>query len=338
MQFKTQHLVCLIAACWLTCAANRLNAAEDSTAEFFSKEVLPILEGKCFKCHGGEETEGSLQLTSREFILEGGDNGAAVDLESPEESLLVSAVNYEDLEMPPTGKLPQAQIDVLTRWIKMGMPYPEGLVKIDASERHGSPQVNEENRKFWSFQPIDRPDVPETGDGTWVKSPLDQFVLRRLEAAGLEPNPPAAPGELVRRIYYDLIGLPPSPREAEQWTRRIAGDASAVEELVDQLLASPHYGERWGRHWLDLVRYAETNSYERDAAKPRGVAVSRLRDPGFQRRQAVRSIHSGTTCRRTNWINRHPTPSSQPATTGWVAGTTSRSTRSWRGTTTWTTC
>ena len=250
-------------------------AAEKSNDAFFAGEVLPILETKCFKCHGGEEIEGSLRLTSRAHVLEGGDSGSAVDLETPGDSLLISAVNYEDLEMPPTGKLPQAQIDVLTRWIKMGMPYPDGLVKIDASEKHGPPQVNDENRKFWSFQPVVRPELPSVKNKAWVNSPIDYFILAKLEEEKLAPNPVAEPRELVRRIYYDLIGLPPSPAEAANWAERIEADRGAVEELVDHLLASPHYGERWGRHWLDLVRYAETNSYERDDAKPE---VWRYRD------------------------------------------------------------
>ena len=260
----------------LVCAFPETHAAETDGDAFFSKEVLPILQGKCFKCHGGgSEIEGALQLTSREYVLEGGDSGSAVDLDSPEESLLLSAINYEDYEMPPTGKLPQKQIEVLTRWVKMGMPYPDGIVKIDENAHHGPPKVNDENRKFWSFQPIEKPKPPKVQQSDWIASPIDRFVLARLEAEGLKPNLPAEPSELVRRVYYDLTGLPPSPKEAERWATRIEKDPAAFETLVDELLASPHYGERWGRHWLDLVRYAETNSYERDDAKPE---VWRYRD------------------------------------------------------------
>ncbi len=277
-------------------------AEEPANAHFFEKQVLPILQAKCFKCHGGEaKIEGALRLTSREHVLAGGDNGAAVELDSPAESLLLSAINYRDLEMPPTGKLPPEQITVLTRWVEMGLPYPDGLVKIEHAERGGPPAVNDENRKFWSFQAVERPAVPNVKNNQWVRSPIDAFILQKLEAEGLQPSPPADPVALVRRIYYDLIGLPPTPEEVERWVGRLTApprearndvnsdalprppdggararlNEVAIENLVDELLESPHYGERWGRHWLDLVRYAETNSYERDDAKPE---VWRYRD------------------------------------------------------------
>ncbi|MCA9271153.1 MAG: DUF1549 domain-containing protein, partial [Planctomycetales bacterium] len=257
-------------------------ADEPAQQEFFQKEVLPILSAKCFRCHGGEEKlKGALRLTTRQGVLEGGDSGAAVDLDDPAGSLLLSAVNYVDFEMPPTGKLPPAQIEVLTRWVKMGLPYPDGLVKIEPHK--AKPNADIDPKEFWSFQPVARREPPTVKQADWVKTPVDAFVLSKLEAAGLRPNPPASPEAMVRRVFYDLIGLPPTPREASYWAERLADPQhpevgvtdAGLESLVDHLLARPQYGEKWGRHWLDLVRYAETNSYERDDAKPE---VWRYRD------------------------------------------------------------
>jgi mono/diheme cytochrome c family protein len=232
-------------------------------AAFFDKEVKPILLAHCFSCHGGAaKIKGELRLTSRANILKGGRTGPAVSLEQPGESLLLHAINHESLKMPPKGKLPQAQIEVLTRWVKMGIPWPDGAALV----RHGPPQVDDKAKSFWSFRPVARPAVPKVQNAGWVVNPIDAFVLARLEAAALKPAPPADRVALLRRVFYDLIGLPPTPQEVEAFL----ADRSprAYEKVVDRLLASPHYGEHWARHWLDLVRYAETNSFERDGAKP----------------------------------------------------------------------
>ncbi len=244
-------------------------APADATAaaEFFDTQVEPLLTTHCLKCHGGEGSpKGGLYLTSRDSILEGGDSGPAVSLEAPGESLLLEAVNYASYEMPPSGKLADEQIAVLTRWIDQGLPWGTKRELAQRSDdEHGPPQVNEASKAFWSFQPVDAP-APPTIDHPWVKTPIDAFVLNRLQQAGLEPAPPADKTALLRRAYYDLIGLPPSPAEVEAF---LADDSpGAFQRVVETLLESPHYGERWGRHWLDLVRYAETNSYERDGAKP----------------------------------------------------------------------
>jgi mono/diheme cytochrome c family protein len=231
-------------------------------AAFFEKEVKPILRANCVSCHGGEEkVKGGLRLTSRAELLKGGRSGPVVSLDNPDESRILEAINYEGLKMPPKGKLPQAQIDVLTRWLKMGVPWP-----AEAVVKRGPPPVDDNARRFWSFRPVARPELPAVQDTAWVRNPIDAFVLAKLEAAGLRPAPPADKVALLRRVYYDLIGLPPTPQEVDAF---LADDSpNAYEKVVDRLLASPHYGEHWARHWLDLVRYAESNSFERDGTKP----------------------------------------------------------------------
>lgn len=243
--------------CWVAVAAHQSGSAAppDFTEEqikFFQDQVYPLLQSKCHKCHGAEHGKGGLSLTSRESVLKGGDLGPAVDIEALEESPLLQAINYQDgLEMPPTGKLPPEQIEILSRWVKMGAPWtPEGAPT--AADR--------------TYQPVERPEPPAVAAPSWVRNPIDAFILAKLEAKGLAPNPPADRLALVRRVYGDLIGLPPTPDEVDAFVSDDAPDA--YERLIDKLLASPHYGERWGRHWLDVVRYAETNGYERDGPKP----------------------------------------------------------------------
>lgn len=235
--------------------------------EFFEQEVLPILVEHCHKCHGPKKQKGGLRLNHRSFVLAGGDTGPAVDANAPTESLLLAAINYGDLEMPPTGKLPQAKIDVLTKWVTMGLPWTPGEVPQDTpSAKKLEPPVDDAAREFWSFRARMRPEVPTPENLGWVQNPIDAFVLSRLETASLAPAPPAAKHELLRRAYYDLTGLPPTPAQVQAFLQDERTEA--FEEVVDQLLESPHYGEKWARHWLDIVRYAETNSYERDSAKP----------------------------------------------------------------------
>ena len=265
---------------------SRAEQPQEDPAAFFQQQVRPILETRCFGCHGGQPTvQAGLRLTSREAILQGGRQGPAVDPESPASSLLIRAINYAGPKMPPGGPLPPEQVAVLTRWVEQGAPWPEErrqppeLAGQEESpgppgsgENGGSPRV-EEGRHFWSFQPPRQPEVPGVEQEDWVRTPVDAFVLARLEAAGLEPSPPASRRVLLRRAYYDLTGLPPTPAEVEAFLADSSPGAFA--RVVDRLLASPQYGERWARHWLDLVRYAETNSYERDGPKP---LVWRYRD------------------------------------------------------------
>lgn len=238
--------------------------------EFFETQVVELLKDNCLRCHAGEAPKGGLSLTSRDSILKGGDSGSAVDLNDHAESYLVQAVNYDGYEMPPTGQMSPAQIQIITKWVKLGLPWPKDLHEIEFEVEAGPPPVNETTKQFWSFQPVKRPQVPGGSDGKL--HPIDRFLNQQLAAKGISQNPPAKANELVRRMHYDLLGLPPSPADMKRWVARIQKDGqidkAAVAELAKQLLDSPHYGEQWGRHWLDLVRYAETNSYERDGAKP----------------------------------------------------------------------
>ncbi|MDR3635570.1 MAG: DUF1549 domain-containing protein [Isosphaeraceae bacterium] len=244
-------------------AAEAIPSAEQ--VRFFESEVRPVLVEHCAKCHGPNKPKAGLRLDSRTAVLTGGDTGPAVVLGKPGESLLIEAVEYKGPEMPPSGKLPKEKVAALSKWVEMGAPWPGGEESAPAPVRRGPMQITEKDRQHWAFRPIVAPRLPPASAGS-PENPIDTLLTARLKANGLLPNPAAAPRELVRRAYYDLTGLPPTPEEVEAF----AADPSpnAYETLVDRLLDSPHYGEKWGRHWLDLVRYAETNSYERDNPKP----------------------------------------------------------------------
>jgi len=242
-----------------------------SEIEFFEKRVRPVLADHCYECHGerAEKPKGGLLVDSRESLLQGGDLGPAVVPGDPEKSLLVRAIRHTDpdLVMPPKkGRLSERQIADLTHWVRVGAPWPE---EPRASRRQApkAPQgISQADRAWWAFQPIRFPEVPNLpGQGTEAH-PVDAFVAAALAEKGLVPNPPATPRERIRRLYFDLVGLPPSPEEVaafeedpspEAWRRR-----------VDHLLDLPAYGERWARHWLDVVRFAQSNGYERDGEKP----------------------------------------------------------------------
>lgn len=260
------------------CAAANPQEFTPEQVKFFESDVVPVLKENCLKCHTGEAPKGDLNLSSRDAVLKGGESGAAVDLQNHKDSVLLQAINYDGYEMPPTGQMSPQQIEVLTRWVEMKMPWPKDLHEIEFEVEAGPPQVNEETKQFWSFQPVRQPEVPQVEDRG--HNAIDAFIRKGLAAAALKPSPHADAAELVRRMHYDLLGLPPEPADVAMWSAKIAAsdgglNAQAVADLTDHLLASPHYGEQWGRHWLDLVRYAETNSYERDSAKPH---VWRYRD------------------------------------------------------------
>jgi hypothetical protein len=233
--------------------------------EFFEKKIRPLFAANCFKCHStAEKKRGGLLLDSRAGFLKGGDSGAFVVPGKPEESLLIKAVRQIDpeLKMPKDGKLSGQLIADLESWVKMGAPWPDdksgsiALKTFDLKER----------AKHWSLQPIHAPAVPQVKDQAWCKSPIDRFLLARLEAAGLKPAEPADRRTLIRRVSFDLTGLPPTLEEIDAFLKDDAPNAFA--KLVDRLLDSPHHGERWGRHWLDLVRYAETYGHEYDFEIP----------------------------------------------------------------------
>jgi len=252
------------------------NAALSADAgEHFRTRVLPVLDEHCFKCHGAEgKAKGGLDLASREAVLKGGDSGPTVDLDAPEKSFLLDMVSYRDAdhEMPPDkGKLSPAAIGALEEWVKGGLVFDEEAVaaKLESIESEGQfydNSINEKTRNWWAFRPVIHPVAPEVDDPEWSQNPIDAFILDRLKQQDLSPNGPASRQEWIRRAYYDLTGLPPMPEDVEAFEKDRSD--KAYEKVIDHLLASDRYGEKWGRHWLDLVRYAETNGYERDNPKP----------------------------------------------------------------------
>ncbi len=257
-------------------ASLSVNAQEASekqlTAEqvkFYIDKVQPILLNNCYACHGpGSSIKGNLYLGNRKDILQGGDSGPAVIPGNANDSLLLQAMNFDGFEMPPKGKLPQDQIDIIAKWINDGMPIPPDQESV-RPEQHASPyktEVNDETKAFWQHQKVAAPAIPKVRNKKWISNPIDNFTLAKLEDKGISPSTPADKAHLIRRAYYDLTGLPPSLEQVQAFVAD--DDPQAYEKLLDTLLESPQYGEKWGRHWLDLVRYAESNSYERDGTKP----------------------------------------------------------------------
>ena len=209
-----------------------------------------------------------MALISRASILKGGGSGPAVELNRWHESILLNAIHYGSAyQMPPEGKLPDDEIGILAKWVEMKMPWPaKSANRMVEADSHSVPQINAESKSFWSFQKVQRPKLPDVEKSDWLSNDVDRFVLAKLEKAGLQPAPKASKKVLIRRLYYGLTGLPPTTKQVAAFMQDASPDA--YQQLVDQLLASPHYGEKWGRHWLDVVRYAESNSFERDATKP----------------------------------------------------------------------
>jgi hypothetical protein len=232
-------------------------AEEAREIEFFEARIRPVLVRHCYECHSAEAVrdgnlKGGLQLDTRAGIRGGGDSGAAVVPGMAEESLLLAALRYDTFEMPPRGRLPAAVIADFERWIQNGAVDP----------RDGEPVPHEPTidldaaREFWSLRPVARPVVPRVQDEDWPAGDVDRFVLAKLDEQGLEPVGDADRATLLRRVSFDLLGLPPTPRELDAFLADAS--PSAYERVVDEMLASPHFGERWGRHWLDLARYSES--------------------------------------------------------------------------------
>jgi hypothetical protein len=265
----TRRLGIFLLLVWLPPGSSQGFQAEPSPLELFEQRVRPTLTHRCYRCHSAqaEKLKGGLRLDSREAAMKGGDTGPALVPGHPEKSLLIEAISYlnVDLQMPPKGKLTAQEIADLTGWVRAGAPWPK-----EAPIASGAPKsfsVTERKKEHWAWKPL-RPEKPPPVKNTaWVKTPVDAFILARLEARGLCPAPPADRGTLLRRLSFDLRGLPPSPEEAEA-----SGDAespeAALERHVDRWLESPAFGETWARHWLDLVRYAETRGHEYDYPAP----------------------------------------------------------------------
>ena len=241
--------------------------AQRAAMTFFEKEVRPILVERCFECHSNTKQKGGLRVDHIGYLKTGGDTGPAVVPGEPSKSPLMEAIRWtnEDFQMPPKnngGKLPDAQIAILEKWIKMGAPWPEDASKKVVVTEGG---FTEEQRNYWFFQPVKKVSPPDAG-GKWVRNDVDRFIAAKQAEMQLKPAPEADRHELARRVYFDLHGLPPTKEQIDAFVHD--KDPKAYEKLVDELLASPRYGERWAQHWLDLVRYAESDGYNADAYRP----------------------------------------------------------------------
>ncbi|MDH3584680.1 MAG: DUF1549 domain-containing protein, partial [Phycisphaerae bacterium] len=227
--------------------------AASNAATHFELKIRPVLMGTCFKCHGGEKINHKLRVDSRDSLIKGGESGAAIVPGKPDQSLLIRAIGYhdQDLQMPPKKKLSQRVVADFARWVRDGATWPASLVNDKPPARH------------WSFQPIAEV-VPR--EDAWSSHPVDGFVRAKQKSRQIEPGRFADKRTLIRRASFDLVGLPPSPDEVEAFIHDDRPDAFA--RVVDRLLASPRYGERWGRHWLDLVRYADTAGENSDYPIP----------------------------------------------------------------------
>ena len=235
--------------------------------QFYEQQAQPILADNCYKCHShqADKIKGDFLLDSREALLKGGETGPAVVPGEPEKSLLIKAVRHidEDLQMPPKKKLSDQQIAVLVQWVKLGVPY-SATSPIASAPRYK--KLTDEDRKWWSFQRVRAVQPPPVKDGGWARNEIDRFVYAKLQEPGLRPAAEADRRTLLRRLYLDLIGLPPTAEESDTFVSDKSPDA--YEKRVDQLLADSRYGEKWARHWLDLVRYAESDGYKSDGFRP----------------------------------------------------------------------
>jgi hypothetical protein len=257
-----KYLVLLLTVVMASSGFARDPQLSPEVLSFFEREVRPVLVERCVSCHGPQRQSGHLQLDGRNFILTGGDSGPAVEPGDPKGSLLLSVVRHEHkkFKMPRGGeRLPKAEVAALEKWIALGAPWP-------GSKRAQPAELAKDDRSHWSFQPVRRPEIGTTQVPLSASNAVDVFILARLEAAGIASNPEADRRSLIRRLTTDLTGLPPSPEEVEAFLFDFS--PLAYERVVERLLASPRYGERWGRHWLDVVRFAQTNGYESDEEKP----------------------------------------------------------------------
>jgi Protein of unknown function (DUF1549)/Protein of unknown function (DUF1553)/Planctomycete cytochrome C/Concanavalin A-like lectin/glucanases superfamily len=236
-------------------------------AEFFEKQVRPILSERCYSCHSDaqKKTKGGLVVDSLAGLLQGGDSGPAIVPGEPDKSKLIEAIRYanDDFQMPPKGKLPEAEIDILTKWVKLGAKWPNA----GKTSARTPGKITDDDRKWWAFQPVRRPNPPAVPHpASAIRNEIDRFVLAKLDAAKLTPAPEADRRTLIRRVTFDLTGLPPKPEEVDAFVTD--PDPRAYETLVDRLLASPRFGERSARLWLDLVRYADSDGYRIDDYRP----------------------------------------------------------------------
>lgn len=255
--FRHATLLCISVLCWLKCPTC---SAEDDV-DFFERKIRPVLIEYCYECHSSDSDEaaGGLLLDSHEGLRRGGETGPAVVPKNLSESLLLSAIEYRDLEMPPAEKLDDAIIADFRHWIKNGAVDPRDE-SMQENKAH-APVDTEQQDTLWSLQPISDPTEPNVDNEAWPISAIDRFIVSKLEDASLQPNPPALAHVRLRRLSFDLTGLPPSAdivTTVENWTEE------RFSEYTDKLLSSPEFGERWARHWLDVVRYGESAGSSRD--------------------------------------------------------------------------
>lgn len=251
------------AALVLCLCCGSLGAADQADGNrFFETKIRPILVKHCYECHGPDLQEHKLRVDSLEAITNGGKAGSFVVAGKPEKSLLITAIGYQvpDLQMPPEKKLADGEIADLTAWVKMGAPHPDRQGKVEVVDKFDLTEA----RKFWSFQPIVDHAPPAVKDAAWAKTSLDQFILKELESKSLRHAKPADKLTLLRRATFDLTGLPPTPAEIDAFFKDES--PTAFSAVVDRLLESPAYGERWGRHWLDVARYADSNGLDENVA------------------------------------------------------------------------
>lgn len=238
--------------------------------EIFRSDVRKTLKDKCLLCHGGDAVEGKLDLGSQEGLFKGGERGPAAVIGRGEKSLLTRLIKHQQEPAMPKDdeRLSEREIAAIVSWIDLGAPYDEPLIARKAdSVKWIDRKLNPDAKTFWSFQPLQKVSVPAVNDPAgWCQSPVDQFILQKLVAAKLQPNGSVGRAALVRRVYFDLIGLPPTAEQVTSFEQDPRPDA--YERLVEELLASPHYGERWGRFWLDLARFAESHGFEHDYDRP----------------------------------------------------------------------
>ena len=257
-------VLCLCSATWAT---ETVPTFSNNDLAFFESKVRPLLIEHCYECHSTQsgEDKGGLLLDSRAGLLTGGDTEPAIVPGKPDESLLIDAVRYGDLyQMPPKYQLAKDEVNILVEWVNRNAPWPaESQSEVNEKKKF---DINQRKQSHWAWRPLTTPDIPQVADTTWPHRSLDHFILAKLEAKQLTPAADIDPRSLVRRAYFDVIGLPPPPEVVSAYAENPSQQAFA--NLIDHLLSMPEFGERWARHWLDLMRYAETRGHEFDYAIP----------------------------------------------------------------------
>ena len=251
----------ILGTCWVGSGVRLAAQTEEAShLDFFERRVRPLLSKHCFACHGAaiENPQGNLRLDQRAGLLEGGNRGPAIVPHRPDESLLIQAVRGDPIQMPPGGKLKEREVADLVEWIRLGAPWPEKQQAVSPPAPDGEPDGAKTRAGHWAWEPVRKLAPPKVSDESWVRNPIDSFVLAKLESAGLEPAPRADPATLVRRMHLDLTGLPPTPDAVAEFVVAARRDPQgAVEQKITELLGSVRYGERWARHWLDVARYSD---------------------------------------------------------------------------------